>query len=99
MSTSWDIYGQAPLHVAIAGGGRSNNPLDADFPQKTTGNEVLQMIIDRGANPNQQTYFRPAVRGGGGRGTTPVPGGSGHRQHGPDQAADRQGCQCEALHL
>jgi ankyrin repeat protein len=69
----WDIYGQAPLHVAIAsmGGGRSGNPLDADFPQKTTGAEVLQMIIDRGANPNQQTYFRPAVRGGGGRGTTP----------------------------
>jgi ankyrin repeat protein len=74
----WDIYGQAPLHVAIAsaggGGGRGGgggNPLDNDSPQKTTGNEVLQMIIDRGANPNQQTYFRPAVRGGGGRGTTP----------------------------
>jgi ankyrin repeat protein len=67
----WDIYGQSPLHVAIGGGGRSSNPLDADFPQKATSNEILQMIIDRGANPNQQTYFRPAVRGGGGRGTTP----------------------------
>jgi ankyrin repeat protein len=69
----WDIYGQAPLHVAIASmsGGRSSNPLDADFPQKTTGAELVQMLIDRGANPNQQTYFRPAVRGGGGRGTTP----------------------------
>lgn len=68
----WDIYGQSPLHVAVAGGGaRSSNPLDADFPQKATSNEILQMIIERGANPNQQTYFRPAVRGGGGRGTTP----------------------------
>ena len=69
----WDIYGQAPLHVAIAnmGGGRSVNPLDADTPQQTTGAELVQMLIERGANPNQQTYFRPAVRGGGGRGTTP----------------------------
>jgi ankyrin repeat protein len=67
----WDIYGQAPLHVAIAGGGRSSNPLDADFPQKATAAELTQMLIERGANPNQQTYYRPAVRGGGGRGTTP----------------------------
>lgn len=70
----WDIFGQAPLHVAIAGmggGGRGGNPLDADFPQVTTGAELVQMLIERGANPNQQTYFRPAVRGGGGRGTTP----------------------------
>ncbi len=69
----WDIYGQAPLHVAIAnmGGGRNVNPLDADHPQQTSGDELVQMLIERGANPNQQTYFRPAVRGGGGRGTTP----------------------------
>jgi len=69
----WDIYGQAPLHVAIANmsGGRSVNPLDADEPQQATGAELVQMLIERGANPNQQTYFRPAVRGGGGRGTTP----------------------------
>jgi ankyrin repeat protein len=68
----WDIFGQAPLHVAIASMGvRSSNPLDSDFPQKATGAELAQMLIDRGANPNQQTFFRPAVRGGGGRGTTP----------------------------
>jgi ankyrin repeat protein len=68
----WDMYGQSPLHVAIAslGGGRGN-PLDADSPQKATAAELAQMLIARGANPNQQTYFRPAVRGGGGRGTTP----------------------------
>ena len=69
----WDIFGQAPLHVAIAsmGGGRSANPFDVEQPQKATGAELVQMLIERGANPNQQTYFRPAVRGGGGRGTTP----------------------------
>ncbi|HWL63719.1 MAG TPA: ankyrin repeat domain-containing protein [Steroidobacteraceae bacterium] len=69
----WDIYGQAPLHVAIANmsGGRGGNPLDADQPQQATGAELVQMLIERGANPNQQTYLRPAVRGGGGRGTTP----------------------------
>ena len=69
----WDIFGQSPLHVAIAnmGSGRSTNPLDSDFPQKATGTELVQMLIERGANPNQQTYFRPAVRGAGGRGTTP----------------------------
>jgi ankyrin repeat protein len=69
----WDIYGQAPLHVAIGNmsGGRTVNPLDADHPQQATGAEIVQMLIERGANPNQQTYFRPAVRGGGGRGTTP----------------------------
>jgi ankyrin repeat protein len=69
----WDIFGQAPLHVAIAnmnGGGRGN-PLDSGRPNQATGAEVVQMLIDRGANPNQQTYFRPAVRGGGTRGTTP----------------------------
>jgi len=69
----WDIFGQAPLHVAIAslGGGRSSNPLDTDKPSAATPAELVQMLIERGANPNQQTYFRPAERGGGGRGTTP----------------------------
>jgi len=72
----WDIFGQSPLAVAIGdmngGGGRGANPLDADNPQKATGRELVQMLIDRGANPNQQTYFRPARgAGGGGRGTTP----------------------------
>ncbi len=70
----WDIFGQAPLHVAIAnmsGGSRGGNPLDSGKPQTATGEELVQMLIERGANPNQQTYFRPAVRGGGGRGTTP----------------------------
>jgi uncharacterized protein len=70
----WDVAGQAPLHVAIAGLGGvrgSGNPLDADFPQQATMRELVQMLIERGANPNQQVSYQSAVRGAGGRGTTP----------------------------
>ncbi len=67
----WDMFGQSPLHVSISGGAGGANPLDAGEPQKATSAELTQMLIERGANPNQQTYFRPAVRGGGGRGSTP----------------------------
>lgn len=75
----WDMFGQAPLHIAIAtmdggGGGRGGgggNPLDSDHPQKATGAELVQMLIDRGANPNQQTVYPSATRSVGGRGTTP----------------------------
>ena len=79
---AWDMFGQAPLHVAIASMNSrgNNNPLDQDSPNKATGREVVQLLVDHGANPNQQTYFRPAGRGLGagigfggstGRGTTP----------------------------
>jgi ankyrin repeat protein len=74
---AWDIFGQAPLHVAIGEmNSRGNgNPLDMDRPNEATGRDIVQMLVDRGANPNQQTYYRPAGRGfggaGTGRGTTP----------------------------
>jgi ankyrin repeat protein len=79
----WDIFGQAPLHVAIGNmNSRSNgNPLDQDALNKATGREIVQLLVERGANPNQQTYFKPPGRGGfgggvgfgggTGRGTTP----------------------------
>jgi ankyrin repeat protein len=66
----WDTYGQAPLHVAISGAGRNSNPIDADFPQTANSAELVQMLIERGANPNQQVFYPSAVRGGF-RGTTP----------------------------
>lgn len=72
----WDIFGQAPLHVAIGNmNSRGNsNPLDRDHPEQTTGRDIVKMLLDRGADPNQQTYYRAAgLRGfgGTGRGTTP----------------------------
>ena len=72
----WDIFGQAPLHVAIGNmNSRGNgNPLDRDHPDQATGRDIVKLLLDRGANPNQQTYYRAAgLRGfgGTGRGTTP----------------------------
>ena len=72
----WDIFGQSPLHVAIGSMATpgSRSPLDQDEPNASNGREVVGMLVDRGANPNQQLYFRAAGRGlggGGGRGMTP----------------------------
>ena len=67
----WDWYGSSPLAVAVGGINSRNGGLPLDEPNKTTGRELVTMLLERGANPNQQTYFRPAERGGGGRGTTP----------------------------
>jgi ankyrin repeat protein len=78
----WDMYGQSVLSLAIINMGNAGdrNPLDSDKPNKATGREVVQMLVDGGANPNQQTYFRPpcgpgCVRDGQiimpGRGATP----------------------------
>jgi ankyrin repeat protein len=73
----WDIYGQSPLHVAIANMNShgNNNPLDMNAPNQSNGRDIVKMLVERGANPNQQLYFKAAGRtafeGGTGRGTTP----------------------------
>ena len=73
----WDIYGQGPLNVAVTNLGVRNNgnPLDRDLPNRTSSREVVRMLVERGANPNQQLYFRAAGRtilgANIGRGTTP----------------------------
>ncbi len=72
----WDISGQGPLNVAIVnltvrGNG---NPL-IRMPDQTTARDVVKMLVELGANPNQQLYYHAAARtilgADIGRGTTP----------------------------
>jgi ankyrin repeat protein len=72
----WDIYGEAPLFTAInlrtridGGRGASIDPLN-----KTSGMQILELLLDRGANPNQQLFFKPANANGTTvtRGSTPL---------------------------
>ncbi|MET0293197.1 MAG: ankyrin repeat domain-containing protein [Steroidobacteraceae bacterium] len=71
----WELSGRSPLHVAIANLQTANgrNPLDNDRPNTVTGRDVVKLLVERGANPNQQQYF--GAPGGGGaqadRGLTP----------------------------
>jgi ankyrin repeat protein len=71
----WDIYGRAPLFTIVgnytrADGGRGS----IDPPNETSGREILDALLERGANPNMQVFFRPAdVRGSTNtRGATPL---------------------------
>jgi ankyrin repeat protein len=73
----WDIYGQGPLNVAIVNEALrgAGNPLDRDVPDQATAREVITMLVERGANPNQQLYYHAVARNilgaDTGRGTTP----------------------------
>jgi ankyrin repeat protein len=71
----WDIYGAAPLFTAVGnytrrdGGRGSIDPMN-----ETEGSEIVNLLLERGANPNMQLFFRPAgVRGSTNtRGSTPL---------------------------
>ena len=71
----WDMYGEAPLFTAIglrnqvSGGHASIDPLN-----QTDGITIVRMLLEHGANPNMQLFFRPAnVRGSTNtRGSTPL---------------------------
>lgn len=76
----WDLYGQSPLHIAIENayvtqrGGLANAGTDKT-PNATDGRTLVRMLVERGADPNQQMFFRPPRDGGfvasSTRGTTP----------------------------
>ena len=71
----WDIYGESPLFTAIDlrsridGGRASIDPLNA-----TNGLALVRTLLERGANPNMQLFFKPAnLRGATNtRGSTPL---------------------------
>jgi ankyrin repeat protein len=71
----WDIYGEAPLFTAvdlrnrIDGGRASIDPINT-----TRGLAIVNLLLERGADPNMQLSFKPAnVRGlAYTRGATPL---------------------------
>jgi ankyrin repeat protein len=70
----WDIFGQSPLHVAIGNLKMrgDNNPLDSDEQQmQSSSRDIVKMLVDRGADPNQQQFYRAPGRNEIGRGYTP----------------------------
>ena len=71
----WDIYGETPLLTAIdlrtrIDGGRAS----IDAPNTTKGIEIVKLLLERGANPNMQLFFKPANARGAvyTRGVTPL---------------------------
>jgi len=70
----WDMFGQSPLHVAIGNMKMrgDNNPLDSDEQQmQSSGRDIVKLLVDRGADPNQQQFYRAPGRNEIGRGYTP----------------------------
>jgi ankyrin repeat protein len=71
----WDIFGEAPLFTAVGlrtridGGRASIDPLN-----KTDGLTIVKVLLERGADPDMQLFFRPAnLRGSTNtRGSTPL---------------------------
>jgi ankyrin repeat protein len=71
----WDIYGEGPLFAAIGmytrrdGGRASIDPLN-----QADGPTIVRLLLEHGANPNMQLFFRPANVNGttNTRGSTPL---------------------------
>jgi ankyrin repeat protein len=59
----WDIYGQTPLYVAVD----MNTPpvgrrIELPSMDVATGADLVQLLLERGANPNAQLKLRPRYR-------------------------------------
>ena len=72
----WDMFGETPLFTAInlrtrADGGRGTS---IDPMNNANGPAIVNMLLDRGANPNAQLFFMPANLSGNTntRGSTPL---------------------------
>ena len=71
----WDIFGETPLFTSvnlrnrIDGGRASIDPINT-----ATGLAIVKMLLERGANPNMQLFFKPANLNGSTntRGSTPL---------------------------
>ena len=81
----WNMYGEAPLFTAVRlvtrmdGGRASIDPLN-----QAGGMNIVRLLLERGADPNMQLFFKPSnVRGSTNtRGATPLirAAGDGNRE-------------------
>jgi ankyrin repeat protein len=59
----WDIYGQGPLYVAVD---MNTLPIGRriELPSMdhATGEDIVRLLLERGANPNMQLKLRPRYR-------------------------------------
>jgi len=72
----WDLFGESPLFTILGNytrrdGGRGTS---IDPAPQTTGREIVDLLLAKGANPNMQLFFRPANLTGSTntRGSTPL---------------------------
>jgi ankyrin repeat protein len=71
----WDVFGEAPLFTAIGAAARNDGGhASIDAANETDGAALIRLLLERGANPNQQLHFRPANVNGSTntRGATPL---------------------------
>ncbi|HYR42420.1 MAG TPA: ankyrin repeat domain-containing protein, partial [Terriglobia bacterium] len=59
----WDWWGQSPLYAAVdmntlPHGGRPDRP----SPDETTGLQIIELLLEKGANPNLQLKLLPPYR-------------------------------------
>ena len=71
----WDVFGEAPLFTTIGlDARRDGGHASIDAANQTDAPGMIHLLLEHGANPNQQLYFHPAnVRGATNtRGATPL---------------------------